>query len=154
VGEWEDLSALAPVVRGERADAGPAAGIEAGLRAATQAWAMFIPVDVPRVPGELLQGWMAAVIGRGDAGCSASYLLANQRRQPAFCALRRECMDRVTAGLERGERRLDDVLGSMDGLWVCEAERFAGKASPTAAEMELWFMNVNTPEELAEAERE
>ena len=38
-------------------DAGPAAGIEAGLRAAKEEWVMFVPVDVPLVPGELLRRW-------------------------------------------------------------------------------------------------
>jgi molybdopterin-guanine dinucleotide biosynthesis protein A len=150
VGEREDLSALAPVVRGERVDAGPAAGVEAGLRAATREWVMFVPVDAPLAPGELLRAWMTAVIEQGKAGCRASYLLVNQRRHPVFCALRRECLAAVAAALERGERRLDDVLASADGLWVCDADRFAAEANP--AVLEKWFSNVNTPEELGEAE--
>ena len=46
-------------------DCGPAAGIEAGLRRARQEWAMFVPVDVPLVPGELLRRWAEEVLQRG-----------------------------------------------------------------------------------------
>src|ERR1700761_8141432 len=52
-GNREDLSSFAPVVTETRVDCGPAAGIEAGLQACTELWAMFVPVDVPLVPGEL-----------------------------------------------------------------------------------------------------
>jgi hypothetical protein len=37
-------------------------------------------------------------------------------------------------------------------LWTCDAAKFAPTAAPTSLEMDFWFSNVNTPQELAEAE--
>ena len=75
-GNREDLAGSAPVVREDRVDVGPAAGIEAGLKAAGQEWVMFVPVDVPLVPGELLRRWAEAVMAKG---CVASYLVVKER---------------------------------------------------------------------------
>jgi len=120
----------------ERVDVGPGAGIEAGLKAARQPWVMFLPVDVPLVPVELLRGWVEAVL---ESGCGASYLVVKEQRQPAFCVMRRECLAGVSAALDRGVRRLDELLRSV-------------AAAEVEVEVESWFMNVNTPEDLAKAE--
>ena len=158
VGNREDLRGFAPVVREERLNVGPAAGVEAGLFAGTQPWTMFIPVDVPLVPLEVLRIWGATVVEQKTAGYGASCLLANQQRQPAFCMMRRECYGSVTFALERGERRLDDILMSIDkdeevgGVWVCDVAKLAYASSPASLDRKLWFSNVNTPQELAEAE--
>jgi molybdenum cofactor guanylyltransferase len=157
-GNREDLWTFAPVVHEARVDTGPAAGIEAGLLAASQPWVMFMPVDVPLVPVELLRQWAAAVMERQSAGCAASFLLVNRDRQPAFCLMRRECSGSVTRAIERGERRLDDILISVDNddeagwLWACDASQWAPKPHPSHLDSEFWFSNVNTPQELAEAE--
>ena len=157
VGNREDLQVFAPVVREERLNVGPAAGVEAGLLAAMQPWTMFIPVDVPLVPLEVLRTWVAAVIEQKAAGYGASCLVLNQQRQPAFCMMRRECYGSVTLALERGERRLDDILMSLDkdkevgGVWVCDVAKLAYTSNPYL-DRKLWFSNVNTPQELVEAE--
>jgi molybdopterin-guanine dinucleotide biosynthesis protein A len=157
-GNREDLAGYATVTPETRMDAGPAAGIEAGMMAATQPWVMFVPVDVPLVPVELLRNWARDVIEKGNAGCAASFLLVNKDRQPAFCAMRTECAATVTAALEGGERRLANILMNIDAddevgwLWVCDAAIVAPIAAPTSLEMEFWFSNVNTQQELAEAQ--
>ncbi|HVG27651.1 MAG TPA: molybdenum cofactor guanylyltransferase, partial [Acidobacteriaceae bacterium] len=91
VGEREDLAGFGPVVRGERAGAGPAAGLEAGLRASAGAWAMFTPVDVPLVPEDLLRRWAEAVLAREGAGGRLSFLRAAGEPHPVMCLLHREC---------------------------------------------------------------
>ncbi len=161
-GNRADLSDFAPLVHETRVNAGPGAGIEAALKACTQEWAMFLPVDVPLVPAELLSGWAGAVLAKAKAGCAASFLLANGDRQPAFCLLRRTAVEAISAALDRGERRIDGLLAAVDAadrgrLWVCDAARFAPKVEHRKLEnqrlaMEFWFRNVNTPQELAEAE--
>ena len=156
-GNREDLAGYAPVVQEELLGAGPAAGIAAGLMGALQPWVMFIPVDVPLVPVQLLHSWATAVLERGPADCGASYLLVNQQRQPAFCMMRRECYASVAQAIECGERRLDEILMSIDNdgaewLWSCDASKFALNPHPVAPDLEFWFSNVNTPQELAEAE--
>jgi len=50
----------------------------------------------------------------------------------------------VSAAIERGERRVAALLGELERLWVCDA---AGLGA-----VERWFLNLNTPQELAEAE--
>jgi molybdenum cofactor guanylyltransferase len=157
VGNREDLRGIAEVVGEERVGVGPGAGIEAGLKAARQEWVMFVPVDVPLVPQELLRSWGEAVIEKGEVGCGVSYLLVNGQREAAFCMVRRAGLGSVSAALERGERRLDGVLASVDEddkvwLWACDAARFGVGGGATEVETEYWFSNVNTPEELVEAE--
>jgi hypothetical protein len=58
-------------------------------------------------------------------------------------------------GLDQGERRLEMLLGRAraPGRYApgaVEAGRYAPRA--TSLQMKYWFSNVNTPQELAEAE--
>jgi molybdopterin-guanine dinucleotide biosynthesis protein A len=156
-GNRDDLSSLAPVVHEERMDCGPAAGIEAGLRAAQEAWAMFIPVDVPFVPGELLRRWCEEAL---SVNMTVSYLGICDK-QPAFCLMRSERLTSFTRTLNEGERRLEVLLNrtaEMDdsASWMYDAYDLYGYPDyrgPDDQTLERWFMNVNTPEELSEAER-
>jgi molybdopterin-guanine dinucleotide biosynthesis protein A len=143
-GNREDLSRYAQVVRDEREDAGPAAGMEAGLLVANEEWSMFLPVDVPLVPAELLRRWAEAVMERG---VRASYLRCGEELHPALCMLHRDCLPLFRASLEGGERKLTRILEGLGAgrLWVAEAAEFA----PEGAEVDAWFANVNTPEDLA-----
>ena len=143
-GNREDLAGFAPVVRESRVDVGPAAGVEAGLGVVAQPWAMFVPVDVPLVPGELLRRWAERVVGRDDVAVST---LRCGRDQPAFCMLRGACRERFSEAVEGGERRLGVLLeeASEGRFWVYEPEVLGEQG-------ELWFKNVNTPEDLLEAE--
>jgi molybdopterin-guanine dinucleotide biosynthesis protein A len=150
-GNREDLAGFAPVVRETRVDVGPAAGIEAGLRVAAQPWAMFMPVDVPLIPEEVLRRWAEAVLWMD--GIAASYLY-HGRDQPAFCMLRRECLGRFSEALEGGERRLGVLLdrASENFQWVYDLDVLYEEGGPAPEIRARWFANVNTPEELAEAE--
>ena len=144
-GNREDLSRYAQVVRDEREDAGPAAGMEAGLLVAKEEWSIFLPVDVPLVPAELLWRWAEAVLERG---VRASYLRCGEELHPALCLLHRDVLPVFRAVIEGDERRLTRMLeGFGRGLWVAEATEFA----PEGAEVETWFANVNTPEDMARA---
>lgn len=154
VGNRDDLGRFAPVEHEARLGAGPAAGVEAGLRVATQDWAVFVPVDVPLVPAELLQRWMQAVMLRA---CAASYLMVDGQKQPTFCALQRECLPVVSVALDEDERRLAEILrrvpqSGVGELWCCEAAEFA-QGSYSVDEMQMLFLNINRPEDLERAER-
>jgi molybdopterin-guanine dinucleotide biosynthesis protein A len=150
-GNRDDLAEFAPVVREKRLEAGPAAGIEAGLLAAMQPWVMFMPVDVPLMPEELLRRWATAVIGM--KGILASHLY-HGRHQAVFCMLRRECCERLSLALGSGERRLEPLLhqASEGFQWVQNVEELFGEDYPTAQIRNWWFLNVNTPQDLADAE--
>ncbi len=160
-GNREDLSGFAPVVRETRRDCGPVAGIEAGLRVCTQPWAMFVPVDVPMVPGDLLRRWTKAVVKQDAIGCGVSFLFADGREQPSFCVMRAEHLAHVGQAVEDGERRLRNLLWILEAadparwLWVCEVETIAVSmlhAEYPSLQVHNWFTNINTEQELLDAE--
>ena len=157
-GDRNDLEHLAPVVVEERRETGPAAGMEAGLGASFEAWAMFLPVDVPLVPEALLRGWAEAVLGQEGSGTRLSYLRVQGQRHPAIAMLHRDCKDALQRVLDEGERKLESVFArtaeslGAGSLWVAEAEAFVGTKDATNQDMEAWFGNVNTPEDKAALE--
>ncbi len=156
-GNREDLSGFAPVVREVRVEAGPAAGIEAGLRACEQEWAMFIPVDVPLVPAELLRRWCEEAL---CVNMTVSYL-GIWDKQPAFCLMRRERLASFTKLLDQGERRLEVLLNRTaetddSASWMYDEYDlygFPNYRGPDGQTLERWFLNINTPDELLVAEQ-
>jgi molybdopterin-guanine dinucleotide biosynthesis protein A len=156
-GNRDDLAEFAPVVPEARLDVGPGAGIEAGLLAATQPWVMFMPVDVPLVPGELLQRWCKEAL---RVGMSVSYLGMGGWKQPAFCLLQRDRLVAFTKLLNGGERRLEVLLhlsakANGHASWRYDEYELYGRIEdcvPKGETLERWFLNVNTPQELADAE--
>jgi len=158
-GNRDDLAVYAPVVREQRVEFGPGAGVEAGLKACTQPWAMFIPVDVPLVPAELLRLWCHEALHYGKTGMSVSFLGFTEK-QPAFCLLRRERLASFTRLLDGGERQLEVLLNlsaSADGdaSWMYDEWELYGNPKhsdyqgPDEATLRRWFKNVNSPEDLA-----
>lgn len=157
-GNRDDLAGFAPVVRERREDAGPGAGIEAALAACSQPWAMFLPVDVPLIPSALLRLWAVEVLRRAESGCCASFLLVDGEKHPACCMLPRAALRDITEALDQGEHRIERLLraGEAAGhgrVWPVEAGELLSKAIIGASVLRLWFSNVNTPGELAEAVR-
>jgi molybdenum cofactor guanylyltransferase len=155
-GNRSDLAHVAPVVTETRVDTGPGAGVEAGLRFARYDWCLFVPVDVPLLPVWLLRSWVAEVLAAEGEGVRGSYLVANEQPQPSICLLRRDCVGSITRALDRDERRLRTLLTGIDAesgagsLRVRDAAAFAPNAA--AADLDRWFINLNTPEEFAKAE--
>jgi molybdopterin-guanine dinucleotide biosynthesis protein A len=143
-------------VRERRLDAGPAAGIESGLAASEQPWALFIPVDVPLVPVELLRRWCEEAL---RMNMPVSFLGISQK-QAAFCLMRRERSASLTRLLDEGERKLEVLLNRAaeaddSASWMYDAYDLYGYPDyrgPDEQTLERWFINVNTPQELATAE--
>jgi molybdopterin-guanine dinucleotide biosynthesis protein A len=155
-GNRDDLEALAPVVREKRVRCGPVAGMEAGLSASEQPWAMFVPVDVPLVPWRMLERWAEAVLEKGEIGCRSSYLLVSGERQPAFCMLERSVLHGVRRELDSGRRSIAEVLAQIDNgkeswLWPADAGKFAPVGRPDQEMMQRWFLNVNEPADMVRA---
>lgn len=158
-GNREDLSRFAPVVPESRRNEGPVAGIEAGLQACTQPWALFLPVDVPLLPAQFLRQWAEAVLA--DSLCEASYLAADGREQPIFCLLRPAHLSSMSEALAGGECRVRNLLrivagaGAGRALRIWDAQDVAGALlDPEYPQLQIanWFRNVNTPDELSDAE--
>lgn len=118
---------------------GPLLGIAAGLAAAQEeAWLVVAPCDTPFLPPDLA----ARLIGAAEsAGAPLAYATAGGQRHSACMALRTSLLPKLLEYLRGGDRKV--------GLW--QARTGAVEASfddaPDA------FMNVNTPAELAVAER-
>ena len=180
-GNRDDLSGFAEVIPEQRIEQGPGAGVEAGLKACRQEWALFIPVDVPLVPASLLRRYAEAVIGRG-AGVSnlgatfvgvdppspkpfpgglntAAKMIGRPVEQPGFCMLRAEMSSAFSTALDAGERRLIRLLQKAADLGnsvyrlhdVSELYGYPDSKGPAPEEMERFFLNVNTPADLASA---
>ncbi|MBW4038049.1 MAG: molybdenum cofactor guanylyltransferase [Acidobacteria bacterium] len=154
----DDLGGYAEVLHEPRSGVGPAAGVEAGLLAARHSWAMFMPVDVPLMPPEVLRAWARSIVrGEDSGGVCASYLTLEDQPQPAFCLLRRECIAGWSAALEGGERRLLRLLRGLrvmgfEAAHEVDIEELAGVLGRGRSEARAWCSNVNTPEEFARAE--
>lgn len=159
-GNREDLARFATVVREESLEVGPVAGLESGLMASKRAWSLFLPVDVPLLPATLLQKWAEVVLLREASGCRLSSLRAAGRLHPAICLLHRDCLSAVKLALERGVHKLERVfdlirieLGA-DALCIRDAESLPLSSVDGPGQWTQWFSNLNTPEDVAAAERD
>lgn len=120
-----------------RADAGPLAGLEAGLAAASHELVVAVAADMPWLHARLLRQLVDrlaetdADVAAAATGHGAQPLLAAYRRDPALTAASRL--------LDAGERRMRALLGTLS---VVEVE--ADVRATT---------NVNEPADLAEAMR-
>lgn len=118
---------------------GPLAGLAAGLAAAAPCeWLVVTPCDTPFLPADLAQRLIAAA---QTAGAPLAYAVAGGQRHPACMALRASLLPALREYLAAGERKV--------GLWQ---SRVGGVGAPFD-DAPGAFMNLNTPEELAAAER-
>ncbi|MFY3133290.1 molybdenum cofactor guanylyltransferase MobA [Achromobacter ruhlandii] len=118
---------------------GPLAGLAAGLAAAASCeWLVVTPCDTPFLPADLAQRLIAAAQA---AGAPLAYAVAGGQRHPACMALRASLLPALRDYLAAGERKV--------GLWQ---SRVGGVGAPFD-DAPGAFMNLNTPEELAAAER-
>ncbi|MCZ8393869.1 molybdenum cofactor guanylyltransferase MobA [Achromobacter xylosoxidans] len=121
---------------------GPLAGLAAGLAAAAPCeWLVVAPCDTPFLPADLAQRLIAAARA---AGAPLAYAMAGGQRHPACMALRTSMLPALRDYLAAGERKV--------GLWQ---SRVGGVGAPfdDVPGAPGAFMNLNTPEELAAAER-
>lgn len=118
---------------------GPLAGLAAGLAAAAPCeWLVVTPCDTPFLPADLAQRLIAAA---QTAGAPLAYAVAGGQRHPTCMALRASLLPALRDYLAAGERKV--------GLWQ---SRVGGVGAPFD-DAPGAFMNLNTPEELAAAER-
>ncbi len=118
---------------------GPLLGVAAGLAAAReQAWMVTAPCDTPFLPADLA----ARLIGAAEsAGAPLACAMSCGQRHSACMALRTSLLPDLLDYLRGGDRKV--------GLWQARA----GAVEACFDEAPDAFMNVNTPAELAAAER-
>lgn len=143
---------------------GPIGGMEAALRdLGSAAAAVFLPVDMPLLPAGLFSGLVEAWL---SSAAAAAFALVDGRAQPLVSLLRAAALPEIERTLERGERKVRPVLeragaGGPGGITVPTPISTLERRSvwpgwlPSDDEWsvrELWFANLNTPEEFARAE--
>jgi molybdenum cofactor guanylyltransferase len=173
-----ELAAYAPIVPDIHPDCGPIGGIEAALGHSIFEWNLFLPVDMPFLPSAFISSWVRHWLRDEDRGARIRMFKVEGRPQPGFCLVHREVLPFLTAALERGHFKLMTVFEEAGrelalkhgflpgaGLWNVPMNSFRatrGKGrkedwcyttDAQHAAQSLWFANLNTPEEFAEAER-
>ena len=146
---WEHLPArLVPDVY---ADGGSLGGIYAGLLAAEHEYALAVACDMPFLNTDLL-GAMLAKVRDYDVLVPRSPQPGAARNaldvEPLHAIYAKACLAPMQATLESGRRQIAAFFPSVRVAFVepIETRRYdpAGRS----------FLNVNTPEQMAEAERE
>lgn len=175
-----ELAAFAPLVPDLREGGGPLGGIEAALAHTRHDWILVLPVDMPFLPTFLLELWNSSVVAHSSA--RIAFFTVNGLPQPALCMLHREVAPLVAAAAEQGRLKLYSafqaaaaVLARQEDIplhqvvlntqWGDGTEldlpvedsqgerpwRVLTKAQLGARH--LWFANLNTPEEFAQASK-
>lgn len=177
----EEFERFAPIVRDIHPECGPMSGMEAGLLHSVFEWNLFMAVDMPFLPSAFLFTLLRNLLRqkeRNDRGGRVWMYRVDGRPQPGFCILHRDAAPFLTEALERGEYKLMPALrtaahelAERDGFpaargFFCKTltrfqssrvgspgEEWMGTTEAQQRAFPLWFANLNTPEEFAEAER-
>ena len=139
-----------PIVLDSESDAGPLAGLAAGLRATETAWIACLPCDAPRVDGQVLR----ALLARAHAEDLDVAVLASERgAEPTIGVVHRRVLPAVEASLASGDRRLISYWTQrVDGRPLVTSALGPAELGLPELESHEPARNLNTPAEL-EAER-
>jgi len=144
VGDRAKFSAYAPVVKDVFPGCGPLGGIHASLRASGSDLNLILAVDVPFVTLALLQYLIV------QAKCSPEATVTLARASGGFqplCAIyRREFSERAENALKAGRYKIDALFELATPRIIEEKEIEAAGFSASI------FRNLNTPQDLAEAQ--
>ena len=144
VGDAVKFGAFAPVVEDVFPGCGPLAGIHAALRASSLELNLMLAVDLPFAPFALLQYLIAQA--RNAPGATVTVAHAGRGWQPLCAIYRREFADAAEKALRAGRYKIDALFDQVRMQVIREDElECAGFSS-------RMFHNVNTPEELVEAQ--
>jgi molybdopterin-guanine dinucleotide biosynthesis protein A len=176
-----ELEVFAPLVRDLQEGCGPMGGLEAALAHSPHEWNLFMPVDVPFLPAAFLELWLRMALARGSMGMRVGMFTVNGLPQPLFSVLHKEVAPFVREAMRSGHYKVFPVLESaakdlavrqgmvleavfLNTPWEREADSFVGAVEDedelrrrlTEVQLEsrnLWFENLNTAAEFAEAEK-
>lgn len=166
VGNRPELEVYAPVVRDLHEGCGPLGGIEAAIQSSDREWNLLMAVDMPFLPAAFLSAWARSVMEEKNS--RVALFTVDGRPQPALCLLHRDIGPFAGAAIRKGEFKLYPVL--LDAaqelaarqnvalkkvFWNRDCDKGDLGWTPTPAQQEtrhLWFANLNTPQEFAEAE--
>lgn len=113
---------------------GPLAGIARGLEQCSTEWLWVVPCDAPQVDARLLERLIQACRERH---APAAVPLENGQMHPTFALLRRDVLATLNACVNDDRRAVHAWLRSLPA------------AEHDCSDHPEWFVNLNTPEELA-----
>jgi molybdopterin-guanine dinucleotide biosynthesis protein A len=117
---------------------GPLAGMAAALHHSQSDYILSVPCDGPWVPQDLARRLLSGLQEQGRKVAAAH---DGERLQPVFALIHRDLLPALEAYLASGDRKL--------GLWIRQQQA----ALVDFSDQPEAFFNVNSPEELKEAEQ-
>lgn len=117
---------------------GPLAGLSAGIETLDSDYIFMCPCDSPFLQPELVNDLLLGCL-HADADMAVAH--DGERLQPVFCVVNRRVKASLDAFLASGQRKID--------RWFAEHDMNAVNAADYSAS----FVNINTEEDRAEAEK-
>ena len=119
---------------------GPLAGLQAGLHHCTTPYLVTAPCDGPFLPTDLV-AQLAGALERDNADVAVAVTGEGETRQPqpVYCLLKTALLPQLENYLHSGRRKIDDWYAPL-------------KVAEVHFNDEVAFRNINTPDELRQAE--
>jgi molybdopterin-guanine dinucleotide biosynthesis protein A len=117
---------------------GPLAGVHCALARASHGLVATVPCDAPTLPTDLVARLVTALLQQGARAAVAS---SNGRAQPVFALYRRDALPALDQFLAGGGRKVEEWHALLAAVRV------------DFGDAEDAFANINTPDDLARAER-
>jgi molybdopterin-guanine dinucleotide biosynthesis protein A len=124
--------------------AGPLAGIEAGLAAASHPSVFVAAADMPFLTRRVVEG----LVGYLATGARIAVPRYDGRSHPLCAAYDRSALYGLSLQLDEGERSVWRALGHCEGVVYVEGEELRRLGEPAR-----FLMNVNSPEDLEQARK-
>ncbi|HTV05664.1 MAG TPA: molybdenum cofactor guanylyltransferase [Acidobacteriaceae bacterium] len=154
VGSRPDLASYAPVIHDNYPNNGPLGGIEAALAASNTHQNLFLPVDLPHLPIEVLR-WLIERATTTEAMATVPRLQG--RPQPLCAIYSRTLLPHARAALNEGNAKVTDAVeraetATGERIDAFEMETVAAAQSwDQPLPLHRWFRNVNTPADFEKA---
>jgi molybdenum cofactor guanylyltransferase len=172
------FAVYAPLIPDLHPGCGPIGGMEAALIHTQHDWNLFLPVDLPLLPSAFLDHWVRGVVNRRAMPIRVALFSVFGVPQPTLLLIHRDAAPHIARAVADGEFKMFPMLQKVahalalpnaplqeqvphmlpiDENLQFEGTRFPGSPWPalTSAQQaakRLWFANLNTPADFAEAE--
>jgi molybdopterin-guanine dinucleotide biosynthesis protein A len=124
-------------------DAGPLAGLHAGLRAVQSAWAFAVAADMPFVDPKIVRAMLDLAPGQDAVVPRISLSGSSQLElEPLHALYSTACVSAIEDRLRSGDRRIVSFLPSIKAAYA--EDSFFRELDP----QHLSFFNINTPADL------
>jgi len=151
-GSRSGLERFAAVVPDEASGFGPLGGVCSALAHASSEWVVFITIDLPLIPPSLIR---FLILHARETGCYATICSLNGFAQTFPVVIRRDALASLSRDLASGRSGCFAAFVAA-GVSIVPVE-LAVQAGQMTDERGLvpyqWFSNINTPVDLANAER-